>query len=218
MGVKAGPRIVQNGLILDVDAAVSRSYSGSGLTANGLVGGIGGTLINGVGYGTANNGHFIFDGTNDQIQISQIGSALLSGSQDFTISAWVQSSGGTGTIFANYLAGNLQVLYSPSYIGLWLNGAVAYANTATYYSANIVNLVAQRSSGTNITIYLNGQVIKTGTSNSTIGTTLDFRIGANTANGELFQGKLYNIQVYNRALTAQEIRQNYNATKKRYGL
>ena len=216
MGVKAGPRIVQNGLILDVDAAVSRSYSGSGLTANGLVGGIGGTLINGVGYGTANNGHFIFDGTNDQIQISQIGSALLSGSQDFTISAWVQSSGGTGTIFANYLAGNLQVLYSPSYIGLWLNGAVAYANTATYYSANIVNLVAQRSSGTNITIYLNGQVIKTGTSNSTIGTTLDFRIGANTANGELFQGKLYNIQVYNRALTAQEILQNYNATKGRY--
>ena len=216
MGVKAGPRIVQNGLILDVDAAVSRSYSGSGLTVNGLVGGIGGTLINGVGYGTANNGHFIFDGTNDQIQISQIGSALLSGSQDFTISAWVQSSGGTGTIFANYLAGNLQVLYSPSYIGLWLNGAVAYANTATYYSANIVNLVAQRSSGTNITIYLNGQVIKTGTSNSTIGTTLDFRIGANTANGELFQGKLYNIQVYNRALSATEVLQNYNATKGRY--
>ena len=216
MGVKAGPRIVQNGLILDVDAAVSRSYSGSGLTVNGLVGGIGGTLINGVGYGTANNGHFIFDGTNDQIQISQIGSALLSGSQDFTISAWVQSSGGTGTIFANYLAGNLQVLYSPSYIGLWLNGAVAYANTATYYSANIVNLVAQRSSGTNITIYLNGQVIKTGTSNSTIGTTLDFRIGANTANGELFQGKLYNIQVYNRALSASEVLQNYNATKGRY--
>ena len=65
MGVKAGPRIVQNGLILDVDAAVSRSYSGTGLTANGLVGGIGGTLVNGVGFGTTNNGFFTFDGSND---------------------------------------------------------------------------------------------------------------------------------------------------------
>jgi hypothetical protein len=218
MGLSHSPSLVMDGLVFSIDAGNSRCYSGSGNTVNGLISGIGGTLINGVGFGTANNGHFVFDGTNDQIQISQVGNALLSGSQDFTISAWVQSSGGTGTIFANYLAGNLQVLYSPNYIGLWLNGAVAYANTATYYSANIVNLVAQRSSGTNITIYLNGQVIKTGTSNSTIGTTQDFRIGANTANGELFQGKLYNLHVYNRALSAQEIKQNYNATKKRYGL
>jgi hypothetical protein len=218
MGLSHSPSIVMDGLVFSLDAGNSRCYSGSGNIVNGLISGIGGTLINGVGFGTANNGHFVFDGTNDQIQISQVGNALLSGSQDFTISAWVQSSGGTGTIFANYLAGNLQVLYSPNYIGLWLNGAVAYANTATYYSANIVNLVAQRSSGTNITIYLNGQVIKTGTSNSTIGTTQDFRIGANTANGELFQGKLYNLHVYNRALSAQEIKQNYNATKKRYGL
>ena len=50
MGIKAGPRIVKDGLILDVDAAVSRSYSGNGLTANGLIGGIGGTLVNGVGW------------------------------------------------------------------------------------------------------------------------------------------------------------------------
>lgn len=218
MGLGHSPRIISDGLIFYLDAGNPRCYAGTGLTCYDLRASLAGFLVNGVGFGTANNGHFIFDGTNDQIQISQIGSALLSGSQDFTISAWVQSSGGTGTIFANYLAGNLQVLYSPSYIGLWLNGAVAYANTATYYSANIVNLVAQRSSGTNITIYLNGQVIKTGTSNSTIGTTLDFRIGANTANGELFQGKLYNLQVHNRALSSTEILQNYASVKGRYGL
>ena len=40
---------------------------------------------------------------------------------------------------------------------MWLNDNSAYAVAATHYSANIVNLVAQRSSGTNLTIYLNGQ-------------------------------------------------------------
>ena len=67
MGVKAGPRIVKDGLIMYLDAANTRSYSGSGLTANGLIGGIGGTLANGTGFGTTNNGFFIFDGTNDYI-------------------------------------------------------------------------------------------------------------------------------------------------------
>ena len=218
MGLGHSPRISSDGLIFYYDAANTRCYSGTGLTATDLRNSLTGSLVNGVGFGTANNGHFIFDGTNDQIQISQVGSALLSGSQDFTISAWLQSSGGTGTIFGNYPAGNLQVFYSPTYIGMWLNNNSAYAVAATYYSANIVNLVAQRSSGTNLTIYLNGQVIRTGSSSATIGSTLDFRIGASTASSELFQGKLYNIQVHNRALSSTEILQNYAAVKGRYGL
>ena len=218
MGLGHSPRVSSDGLIFYYDAANTRCYSGTGLTATDLRNSLTGSLVNGVGFGTANNGHFIFDGTNDQIQISQVGSALLSGSQDFTISAWLQSSGGTGTIFGNYPAGNLQVFYSPTYIGMWLNNNSAYAVAATYYSANIVNLVAQRSSGTNLTIYLNGQVIRTGSSSATIGSTLDFRIGASTASSELFQGKLYNIQVHNRALSSTEILQNYAAVKGRYGL
>ena len=89
MGVKAGPRIVQNGLILDVDAAVPRSYSGSGLTANGLIGGIGGTLVNGVGFGTTNNGFFTFDGSNDYINFGN-NSTLYQNSG--TLSVWTKAS------------------------------------------------------------------------------------------------------------------------------
>ena len=65
MGLKHHPRIVTNGLVMYVDASNTRSYSGSGLTANGLIGGIGGTLVNGVGFTSTNNGIFTFDGTND---------------------------------------------------------------------------------------------------------------------------------------------------------
>ena len=56
MGIDYNNVIVTDGLVLYLDAANTRSYSGTGLTVNGLVGGIGGTLVNGVGFGTTNNG------------------------------------------------------------------------------------------------------------------------------------------------------------------
>ena len=45
MGISAGPSGVSDGLVFQLDAANFRSYSGSGNTANGLVSGIGGTLV-----------------------------------------------------------------------------------------------------------------------------------------------------------------------------
>ena len=67
MGVKSGPRIVTNGLIFDLDAAVLRSYSGSGNTSISLIGDIVGSLNNSVGFGNTNNGYFIFNDPTDWI-------------------------------------------------------------------------------------------------------------------------------------------------------
>ena len=214
MGLAHSPSIISDGLVFYLDAANRRSYSGSGLTVNGLVGAINGALVNGVGFTSLNSGSFTFDGTNDQILLNNV---ILSGSQDFTISAWVESTGGTGTIFANYSAGNLQMLYSPNYIGFWLDNNSAYASSANY-KAGPVNLTVQRSGGFNLFVYLDGLLIRTGSSSASIGTTSNFRLGASSGGNELFQGKIYNIQVYSRALTQQEILQNYNATRKRFGL
>jgi hypothetical protein len=72
MGISAGPSGVSDGLVFQLDAANLRSYSGSGNTANGLVSGIGGTLVNGVGFTSSNSGSFIFDGTDDYINISSL--------------------------------------------------------------------------------------------------------------------------------------------------
>ena len=71
MAIESGPRIVTNGLIYDLDGAVLRSYSGSGLTVyDAETSAIGGTLVNGVTYSSNNNGYFVFDGTNDYITVS----------------------------------------------------------------------------------------------------------------------------------------------------
>ena len=69
MGLKHHPRVVTNGLVYYLDAANTRSYSGSGNTAYGLFG-PNGTLTNGTGYTSANSGSFFFDGTDDSIDFS----------------------------------------------------------------------------------------------------------------------------------------------------
>ena len=67
MGTKYNPSVVRNGLLICVDTANISSYSGTGITARGLVSGIGATLVNGIGFSSSNSGTFILDGSNDYI-------------------------------------------------------------------------------------------------------------------------------------------------------
>jgi hypothetical protein len=209
--------IVTDGLILNLDAGSLLSYAGSGnswvdVSKNNNIG----LLVNGPTYtGSGTSSYLSFDGVNDYVQFSNM---LLSGSQNFTICAWVQYINSNGHIFGNYPAGNLQVFYGPSYIGLWLNNNSAYANAATYYRSGINHIVVQRSEGSKLYVWLNGVLIKTGISDSSIGNTTNFRIGLNTSNNEAQGGRFYNLQVYNRALRSSEIYQNYNAMRSRYGI
>ena len=70
MGIAYNTSIVSSGLVFALDAANSRSYSGSGITVNGLISGFGGTLVNGVGFTSTNYGSFFFDGSNDYLEIA----------------------------------------------------------------------------------------------------------------------------------------------------
>ena len=214
MGLKHHPRVVTNGLIYYLDAANTRSYGGSGLTAYSLIGDANGAVNNGTGFTTSFGGAFVFDGSNDHIQLDK---TLLSGTQDFTISLWIEGNG-VGS-FGNFPAGNLQVLYGSTYLGMWLGNSSAYAtNVGTYYRSGPNNFIVSRSNGSDLFVYYNALLIDTGVSSVEIGNTTNYRIGLNTINTEPLNGKVYSLTIYNRALTAQEILQNYNATKKRYGL
>jgi hypothetical protein len=216
MGVKVGPRIIQNGLILDVDAAVSKSYSGTGLTANGLVGGIGGTLVNGVGFGTTNNGYFIFDGTNDHINFGN--SSILQQSSG-TISAWAKTSS-PGSGYRGIIAkqGAYGLFYTDSVL-------VAYdwvADTPRSTGINIAdntwkNVVLTYQSGVSngTRIYINGVSVLTTT--ITIQSQVANLFGGAEANASQYAAcQISSFNMYNRVLTAQEVLQNYNTTKGRF--
>ena len=90
MAVGYNPSIVSDGLVFYIDAASSRCYSGSGNTANGLVGGIGGTLVNGVGFTSSNNGSFVFDGSDDYISVPNGFSSYFKSNDYWSVDLWVK--------------------------------------------------------------------------------------------------------------------------------
>jgi hypothetical protein len=224
MGLKHHPRVVTDGLVMYLDAANPRSYSGSGLTANGLVGGIGGTLVNGVGFGTTNNGSFIFDGTNDYINIPH--SSIITPSDNFSVSFWInqkRAAPGLEVPLSKYGGadnGWLFVIdnYTMGFDGR--NGTNQYQRAASsvpmdlntwYFFVGVKN-------GTSMSIYQNGSMTGSYTwaTSGVLATTLrDLILGQ--SNGAYYSNSnISQVSMYNKVLTAQEILQNYNATKKRY--
>ena len=218
MATLYSPKIVSDGLVLCLDAANPKSYIGSGTTWNDLSGNSNnGTLTNGPAFNSENGGSIVFDGTNDYVNLPYL---LLSASQDFTINIWIKAnSHGAGTIFCNYPAGNLQLVYGTSNMGMWLNNNSTYLDSpATEFTTNPVFFTAQRIGGNETRVYLNAILKKTGASTSTIGSVSNFRMGTNTNGSEVYNGNIAQVSIYNRALSTSEVLQNFNATKARFGL
>mgnify|MGYP000399706652 CR=1 FL=1 len=215
MGVKAGPRIVKDGLVFDVDAAAIRSYSGSGITANGLVAGLGATLVNGVGFGTTNNGYFIFDGSNDYINAGNDTNIQISSG---TISAWARTSsagGGFRGIVAKQFA--YGIFYNDNvFVAYDWQASATRSSAINIADGSWKNVVLTFSGGTG-NLYLNGSLVSTHTYNISNNLSNLF-IGAEANANQYAACNIAQVLVYNRVLSVQELLQNYNATKRRYGL
>ena len=210
-----GEKIVTNGLIMNLDGSC---YTTASTTTwyDQTLNGNNGTLTNGPAYTPNYGGGFIFDGSNDYVALPN---GLLQGTGDFTVHMWVQpSAGGSNTIFASYPSSNLQLFCYASNMGVYLDGASAYY-VPTYGEYNITSptcMTALRR-GTRVEVYINGVFKKYGTQSSTVGgPSTPFRIGTNTSTGEQFTGTVYNCLVYNRALTAAEVTQNYQSQTPRF--
>jgi hypothetical protein len=226
MSVKAGPKVAKDGLVFALDAAVSRSYSGSGITVNGLVG-IGATLVNGVGFTSTNQGSFVFDGTNDYINPA----FPISNNSDFTIGFWMNYQDVTnserglvvtwGTSFNGFgIATNVGKIRS------WVNdggsGGIDWApivtNTWKYYTLAFSNSAKTQY------VYIDGNFLNSEYLNATVThSSLQIARGGESGSGILafyqnLKCQISQLIIYNRTLSAQEILQNYNATKRRYGL
>ena len=217
MALQHHPRIITNGLVLYIDAANARSYSGSGLTANALVG-IGGTLVNGVGFTSANNGYFTFDGTNDYINFGNSSTVQQSTG---TLSAWAKASS-PGAGYRGIIAkqGAYGLFYTDSVLVAYDWTADAPRSTGINIADNTwKNVVLTYQSGVSngTRIYINGVSVLTTT--ITILNQINNLFGGAEANASQYAScQASSFKMYNRVLTATEVLQNYNATKKRFGL
>ena len=214
-----GAPIVDTSLQLWLDAGQPASYPGTGTTWTDLSGnGNNGTLINGVGFDGSNGGGLVFDGSNDYVDLNT--NNIITGTNPFTFSCFytITAFNGGGEIFGNYGTG-----YTTNY--LWISGEYgAYLDGAVYFpgaplSAGTYHMAVTRDSGGAVILYKNGVQVNSGTLANSIAVGQNFRLGADVnIPGERLNGKIYNQMVYNRALTAAEIVQNYNALQSRYGL
>jgi hypothetical protein len=225
MGLGHSPTIITDGLVFSIDAANSRSYSGSGVTVNGLIGGIGGTLVNGVGFSSLNSGYFSFDGTNDYILIPD--NSSLNTFTNMTLEVIVRYTTTNDQIFAqkwNYSGGSqgytLEIYTSAIVAACYASGSSYLSVSISGYPINNTYHIILTLSGSTQTLYINGVSVATNSSGSVPNISgTSFTIGnRSNLSGTYLGGNVYSTKFYNRALSATEIKQNYNATKRRYGL
>lgn len=224
------PNIVTSGLVLWYDPSFSTSYPGSGSTITNLANtSLPGTLSN----ITYTSPYFSYNGTSSQISVPD--NALLEpGSGDWTMEVWVnQTNSGNDVVLGKFDPGGLSadVSYSirttvSTYYAQFGDGTGAFVN-----STNVVGtlntwyqLVYVFKTGATKTLetYKNGVSIGSvnHTLNSLLNTPSNLYIGSynNGEYNQYFNGRIGVTRLYNTALTAANVLQNYNADKSKYGL
>jgi hypothetical protein len=232
--------IVTNGLVLNLDAANPRSYPQpyNGVTWFDISGNSrNGTLTNGPTYNAANGGSIVFDGSNDYASCISNNTTNLTG--NFTLSAWINintlpTNGNLQSLLCKYDnfpgAGGYDLrIYNNSgtmQIGLvTTNGSSTGGGDINYtFSTNIWYQIVSVYDGSFSNIYINGQYVNrvTNTINAISNNKpLNIARFGEYMGGLLtryFNGNISQNLIYNRALSQQEVLQNFNATRARFGV
>ena len=219
-------KMVTDGLVLYLNAADANSYVSGSTTWKDLAGSNNGTLVNGPTYNSANYGSIVFDGVDDYVECGA--TPNLTGLINTSISCWAYPVTSSGiTIFASrYYNTNANQGWLLTYVnskfsfdGRESSAAYLQVTSSNTYAVNNWYNVTATKSGSLWSIYVNGSL--QGSTNQGNGTTpfASNNMQLGTAFYSLFQpNRIATTQIYNRALSASEVLQNYNATKARFGL
>lgn len=227
--------LVQQGLVLNLDAGNPYSYAGAGTTWYDTSGNSINAVASGTSYYTKLNGGLLnFPGNSSYYNTSAV-STLNLGASSFSMESWVYLDAGTssdnayrGIISLGLDASNYVYISkwrSGLYSGLYVQYVAAGSTITGVYQGNDYNpvsrwthVVATKSSNV-LSFYVNGVLYysmsdlnTTFTGNSSV-YIAQAHGGVNSLNGYIGESRIYNI-----ALSAAQVLQNYNATKGRFGL
>ena len=232
MGTKYNSRAVSNGLLLYIDAANTRSYPGSGTTWYDLSGNNRNIILyNTPTFASTNQGSLDFDAGSSEFGTFTSPSDL----SVFTCEAWFKvnttplSTTVQAIITQSFPGANTRINYSLGFNGANNTGAydgkinggfwngtwrltagftptvgVWYHTAVTYDGSTIIQYQNGVSQST-----LNYAATPTGSGSSSY-------IMRRWDDANFLDGNLAILKLYNRALTASEILQNYNSTKGRF--
>jgi len=218
-------------LVLALDAANRKSYPGSGTTWTDLSGnGNNGTLVNGPTYNSANSGSIVFAGDNDYV-IATRPSSLVAGGP-ISVSLWAKWIT-TGTTIST-----IQVLVDNNHSSSPVQGFVLQdrpdLSKSIQFGSNITSNGATSTFqvgdgtwhhivGTNdqttTKLYIDGS-LNAQISQGGLGTVQpNISVGYwQFTPGRYLNGNVAQVSIYNRALSAAEISQNFNAFRGRFGI
>lgn len=234
MSISRGPKIIKDNLVLYLDAADKNSYVSGSSTWYDLSGNNNtGTLTNGPVFNSTNQGSIVFDGTNDYVNC---GSSSALQPSSISVCVWLKLSVPLPSQSVTYpLIIDKYDLNSKNGYNLmfdrandkvqWriFNGSTDFSillSSANSLIGTSWKHIVGTFNGSVLNLYLNGQ---TGSTPITASTSISYGnetlyLGAYKGAAHFIAGTISNVQIYNRALTAAEILQNYTAVKGRFGL
>lgn len=231
---------VSNGLVLNLDAFNTSSYSGAGTAWNDLsTRGNNGTFTATPTYSTSNSGGINFNATY-WVNFTNTSDFWFLNTAPYTIEAWFRPTINPGLNFWAGIVNRESSAQTGSREGynLWFNGS---ATTDTRFGAERFSAGTNRNAGSllldqsqtvnkwhqivstydglNTALYRNGSLFNSsGNANlNIINNTRTLTVGARETY-DLFTGTISVIRIYNKALSASEVSQNFNALRGRYGL
>ena len=215
MGAYGGPDIITDGLLIAIDAGSVRSYSGSGTSVSNIIDNSTYTLQNSLGKVSDKGGTWDYDGADDYISGPTNSFGNLTG---YTIAFWARRDS----------ENKMYISSNPAYWYWYGDNSWRYVHGGVggeyYYSKNVSiplgtwGYYVATYDGANVKIYrqgiYQGAKATTGTANFD---SLIWQFGKHGGSGSyMFNGLGGNIYLYNKALTAAEVLQNYNAQKNRF--
>ena len=231
--VEGGGNIVTDGLVLYLDAANPKSYvSGSTSWYDLSRSSNNGTLVNGPTFNSSNKGSIVFDGTNDTTTFNSSSSLLFLNTSPYTISIFskILSSDATFSGFLNRENGSPRNGYN-----LWFyrdsiaqvaiaserfagtGQKVTYVLLDNNLCINVWNQYTITYDGTTLKFYLNGVFTHSALADGNItNTSKTLEIGSRLT--DYANCEISNVTIHSRSLSQEEILQNYNLTKSRFGL
>jgi hypothetical protein len=224
--------VVKNGLVLYLDAANSKSYVSGSSTWFDLSGNNNsGSLTNGPAFSSDGKGSINFDAINDYVNTNYVLSNSAA-SISVWFSALTQTDDPASSLRPIIQQGKIDGASLPEGVEInmlaegdpnagkirvsWGNatGAGYYHITATRYDDTRWYMATLSNNGTIFSFYINGNLISTGSTYTSVSTTTKLQIGgSSTIAARKFKGKIAQVSIYNRALSPAEILENYNATK-----
>jgi hypothetical protein len=248
MATNYNPSIVTSGLVLYLDVGNVKSYPGTGTVLTDLSGnGGGGTLINGPTYNSANGGSLVFNGSNTYVSCTSSVTAIK-GLNAFSFFIWLKStSSSPSRRYAFDGRGNKVIAQKAAGIGFGFDSGYSDNKTFNFMSGNDGTYTESNSPTTflNNSIYQLGIIRQANSSTfngldidsktiitpsftaprMTAAATVDFgeyslgTYASSSAGGNYWwAGNIYMVIGYNRALSQDEVLQNYNALRGRFGL